>query len=129
MTPNQYAAAVVDLLLKGVSPERVFDGLEKTLLRRGHMKLRKAILKRAHTLYGQKTKSERATVRVARESDADIYADAIKKDCAQLNMSTQPQITLDGSLIGGYLLETQDQLVDKSYKRALVALYRNIITN
>lgn len=126
MDAHQYATAMVAVVTGGTDPEQALAGLDRTLKRRGHTKLRTAILLRVLTLLTEEEKRNTPTVRIARKEDVATYESAIQKLATELGLSGTPAVVIDDSLIGGYVLETKDTLVDKSYKRTLLSLYRNI---
>ena len=125
MRTHDYIDALISLLEEGRDFEDVIKNLKVVLEKKGHQKLYRSILeglsRRLGTIHAQQ-----ATVHVAREKD-------IKTLKEQLNAHLQALETdsfdteIDPTLIGGYVIEHNNKIIDNSYKSRLVALYRSLI--
>jgi len=73
-------------------------------------------------------KADAMSVRVARESDRDKLSAYIKSAATQMGASTQKEcVSVDLSLIGGFIIEKDGKRLDASYKHKLVQLYKKLI--
>lgn len=126
MRTNDYINAVLSILSEGGEFDDVIKKLKQTLEVKGHQKLYRSIL------LGLLKKSERAvyanvaTVTTAREKDIGSLKEQIEKSLKSLN-TTEFESRVDQSLVGGYVVEHDNKLIDNSYKSRLVALYRSLI--
>jgi F0F1-type ATP synthase delta subunit len=107
--------------------EERFEQFRASLKRRGHEKLLTRILHEYKRLAIVRERQKRVTLRISDEGDT-----AVAETAAGEYLSNEQQQRMrtycDDSLIGGFQLETHDTLVDNSYKRMLLQLYRRLIT-
>jgi F0F1-type ATP synthase delta subunit len=120
MKAIDYAQAVY--ALKENETDIVVDGLVSVLKKRGAISLLPNILKEYEALLARKN-AEGPTITIADESKKDEIINLLSKDIKESN----PEIKVDASIIGGYVYKTKNILLDKSYKSALLGMYRNII--
>jgi F0F1-type ATP synthase delta subunit len=71
--------------------------------------------------------SAKPRVIVAKASAHEALSGAIKKDVQALGADAV-EVTVDDSLVGGYIVRTTDAQIDRSYKTSLLDLYRRITT-
>ncbi len=129
MSPKTYAQAFIELLQTGTRHEDALSGLDATLARRGHTKLKRHILTIVHRTLEAKRSTENAELVVARNGDEARYTKAIELVCKSLGVTKPASATVDETLIGGFILTTGTKRVDRSYKRTLSNLYRSIINS
>lgn len=123
MLTSSYAQALQGALKEGMSVEDALKGLDRTLARHGHEKLKADILEELVRLMETERKSATNKLLVARDGDVATMSAQVKtRGDAPLDIAVDP------TLIGGYVLQQSDTRIDKSYKRALLDLYGNIIS-
>lgn len=125
MQASHYAQALLGLLESGHDPAKVLARLDEVLARKGHAKLRPAILQQVSTRLARRGAASR--IFVAAEGDAKEYAKEVQTLLKERGIDEAPDVHIDTTLIGGFKLETTDVRIDKTYKRALIDLYRRII--
>lgn len=127
MIYTAYSKAAYRALLKGVDPEMVCASLKRLLARKGHSGLYPRILR---DLYRALTKNQAqrvVQVSVARERDIARFAAQIKAYTARIGADQHSIVhTTDPTLIGGFTVETPSTRLDRSFKHALLALYRSL---
>lgn len=123
---KQYIQAVLEMIAEGKSPDAIIDGLVKTLEAKGHMRLYASVLRGVLRILETETNSNVAIVTVVDEKAAVKYADAIKQSLSTLSADSKPETKVDPTIIGGYTVEFNDVLIDKSHKAQLVSLYRKL---
>ena len=113
---DQYAQFLYGMELREDSSRRFVALLEK----RGHQKLLPAIIQKVERLTLRHNKIGKTTLTIAKESDAPS---ALK----EVSSYGTPQVTtIDPSIIGGWRFRSTATLVDRTYKRMLLDLYRNV---
>lgn len=124
---GQYIEAVLALLNQGKNPSEVFSGLKQALEKKGHGKLYASILHGVLTKLRAVRISTQAVVTVSATSDAKKMKNEIEEALAILHAEKSYEVVEDQSIIGGFTLLQNNMLLDKSYKTALINLYRSII--
>lgn len=127
MTPKQYAQAFIELLNAGTQSDAALSGLDAALQQRGHEKLKRQILTIVHRTLTAHAREAGVTLTVAKEGDEKRYKAAVKAVCDELGIDAPTETAVDTTLIGGFVLATGTKRADRSYKRTLQNLYRNII--
>ncbi len=119
-----YVTVIVESILAGLPVEEVLARTKRTLTKRGHLRLWSQVLKAAVRELESKLRSAAPEVRVASEAvtQADI-ATALRAIGAE---EREYRLVVDKTLIGGAVARYQGLVLDTSYKRALVDLYRAI---
>ena len=123
MIERTYAQALINVTSRdGADEKKSVDNLVAQLKASGRMKLLPRILGelRAMTMHG---KTLAGTVEVAHEKDS-AHALKIAKE-AGMNVA---HTTVNKSLISGFRLRAGGTLRDESGKRALIDLYRKIVS-
>jgi F0F1-type ATP synthase delta subunit len=126
MRTNDYIQATSSLLSDGKEFNDVIKRLKTVLDEKGHQKLFRSIL------LGLQRKTERtisdnvATVSVARKKDLKDLKDKINNSLSEIE-AKDFQASVDETIIGGFVVEHDNKIIDKSYKSRLVALYRSLI--
>ena len=119
-----YIQATIEMLQSGTDVDFVFTGLQRTLETKGHLRLHVAILRGVLRILETKTGSTQAIVTVAKESDTNSLSEMIKANLATLNSEGDFITKIDETLIGGVVVESNNKVIDMSYKTALTNLYR-----
>ena len=128
MTVALYTQATLDALNKGLSPEKVLEGLKGALANRGHETLYPKVLK-AVTLRLKKADADRvATIKVAVLGDEKQYHEAIEAFLKEANATTHV-VSQDETIIGGFVAQTNTLRRDQSYKESLLSIYRSVINH
>lgn len=122
---EHYIKAVLEMVHEGRDPAEVLQKLREVLDRRGHSRLYHAVLRGvARVLEARGTKD--ATVVVASEAGYQKYQTVIEQALSEFGAKQSPEVIVDDTIIGGYIVEAEHKQLDKSYKTKLVSLYRNI---
>lgn len=127
---QNYAQALRDLVRDtDVSKHaEISDTFVKVLKKKGHISLLPTILKEFEKYRMRDLDTKRVILTVAKNSDAEKYKDEALNHVASLEKGDHIGVKVDKRLIGGFKLESGDMVVDGSYKRRLLNLYREIIT-
>jgi F0F1-type ATP synthase delta subunit len=122
---DTYVQAVLELIDEGVSIETVLPQLHHTLVRRGHSSLYASILTAVERVLDARRPG--TFVVVAQAADYETQKDVIAKELAALGADPSDVAVLtDATLIGGRVVEHNHTRTDKSYKQALLRLYRSV---
>ena len=92
---------------------------------RGHAKLLPNILKEFDQKVAQSEKKSVSTLEVSKDADVSEAKKTLEADGNDL---TEIEIVIDERLIGGFQYEKDDLVIDSSYKKSLLNLYRKITT-
>lgn len=119
-----YVTAVVAMVLAGTPVETVLANTKAALDKKGHARLWGAVLRGAvreltHAL------SANAPKIVLAKNDAATLANA-KAALVALKAEGEAVVIVDETLIGGFIASAKHQIVDSSYKRALLDVYRKV---
>lgn len=125
MRTRDYITASAQLIESGTDIETVLSGLKRTLTRRGHERLLPRVLSGLRAHLDAHTIDDAYTVVVAREKDRETFSQEID---AMRGEKEVHATHVDDRIVGGYILEGKDTIIDASYKTALRALYNRIIT-
>ncbi len=124
---KHYINAVVELLLQGNDPDAVLMNLKKVLQQKGHDALYAEILKGVETELSLQENKERPAIFVATEKDSVTFKKEIGAELSRLDAkASDATVTVDASLIGGFLITHKGKLINRSYKQQLLSLYRSI---
>ncbi len=113
---DKLITAYASLLLK-YEPASVRASMEK----RGHGKLWRRALLEAERSAGKDNARTEQVITLARRDDAAKHAENIAKVNA-----ANARITLDPSIVGGFILRNGFARTDRSYKTTLINLYRKV---
>ncbi len=122
---DTYITAVLEMIAEGAMPDVVLAGLQQSLKKHGHERLYASVLRGVSRVLSAGS-ADAVSVTVAQSSDVEKHQTAIKATLTELGVTTEPVVTIDESLIGGYVAEANNQRVDASYKSKLVSVYRNV---
>lgn len=124
---EHYITATLDLLEAGHPVGEVFAGLRRVLGSRNHAQLLPGILRGILRRLSDRTVTAGTRVFVATIEDAATLAKEIELYLATLGGSgNAPVVVVDGTLIGGAVVEHNAARIDASYKRALLSLYERV---
>ncbi|MEK9167980.1 MAG: F0F1 ATP synthase subunit delta [Patescibacteria group bacterium] len=131
MLAQWYAQALYDSIrdVSGKDAEKIFARFLDIVKRRGHTRLlnRVALLLRV-----QEEKDlwrSGVTLTIASEKDADRFGKRTAEFAeSETDGKRTTRLCVDGTIIGGYRLRTSTTLLDDSYKRHLLDIYRLITT-
>jgi len=126
MQAREYIVAVHQSLESGKDISDVFKGLYAALEKRGHEKLKRKILFGLLEYIEEKEKSTAPEVRLAKNEDMKKLSVSIKKALTELGAEEAPRVSIDVKHIGGYTATYNGKCIDRSYKSALLQLYKNI---
>ena len=115
-----YAQALWELIQKGEKPKEAVTKIHTALASRGRASLMPAIGRAFERLAQRGAQKNRSVLVVARKGDE---AKARKESGA-----TDAELKVDESLIGGWKLFDKGQLIDESWKSALLSIYHNATT-
>ena len=104
--------------------EAVFEGLQKSMQKKGHMRLYASVLRGVLRILETKKDVAIATVVVANSADVQKYADTIKATLTSIEAGEDFSTEIDETIIGGVIVKANNTIVDQSYKTALTNLYR-----
>lgn len=124
---KHYISAVIELLLSGKDVDDVLKGLSAALKRKGHEKLYGQILTGVMRSLTEGQSSVASNIVVAKESDRKELKDAIAGALENIGGNVKDaRITVDETLIGGFIASHKGRLINRSYKQRLLSLYRSI---
>jgi len=132
MKAQQYAEALFQATRTKNDAEldRIAIQFRSLLEARGHLALLPAVVRELEKLFTQRTNAAEVVIRVAKHSDAETLSDTIKADIQTLDATHLPtHVLVDETLIGGHEVRAQGKRIDRTYKRSLLTLYTNLITN
>jgi F0F1-type ATP synthase delta subunit len=122
---HAYVTALVEKILSGMPVGEALDRTKATLEKHGHSRLWSQVLKAAARLLEAKLKSHVPQVTIAQEGG--VSEAAIESALAKIGAKPgEYRLTVDPTLIGGMTARFKGMVLDQSYKRALVDLYRRI---
>jgi len=127
MRPHDYIIALFELIRDGKDIDVALDALKALLKRKGQTKLYPRILTGLLKQIEKSSAQTTTTVVIGREKDAEILKHEIETTLNALNGTSSYETSVDATIIGGFKIKHQSTIVDKSYKRQLVALYRSLI--
>jgi F0F1-type ATP synthase delta subunit len=120
-----YITALTDSLLATENVDEVLVRTEALLTQKGHTRLWPAVLRGVVVELEKRVVDETPEVTVAKEGGVDKAK--LAEVLAALKVQTETVKTVvDPSLIGGFTVQYRDTVIDKSYKRALLDIYRKV---
>jgi F0F1-type ATP synthase delta subunit len=121
-----YVTALTNSILSGLPIEEALTNVKALLVRKGHQRLWPQILRATKRVLEARLKSSVPQVSVAKTGV--VSAETIKSALLAIGVAEDEVyvITEDNTLVGGFTARFKGTLLDKSYKRVLVDLYRNI---
>jgi len=122
---NHYIQATIEMIQTGTAVEAVFDGLKKSMQKKGHIRLYASVLHGVLRILETKKDIAVATVVVAKDADVQKYADTIKQTLISIKAGDDFSTKVDETIIGGVIVKNNNTIVDRSYKTVLTNLYRS----
>ncbi len=122
---NAYVTALTQSILAGTDIETALTRLRARLERQGHLRLYGQILKASARVLEAKLKETVPQVVVAKTGavNRETLMSAITRLSA--DQSTYEE-QVDETIVGGFIVRFKDQVLDASYKRRLLDLYRQV---
>lgn len=121
-----YVTALTNSILGGLAVEEALTNVKALLVRKGHQRLWPQILRATKRVLEARLKSSVPQVAVAKLGA--VSTETLKSALLALGVAENEAYTIseDSTLVGGFTARFKGTLLDKSYKRVLVDLYRNI---
>lgn len=122
-----YAHALYDL-----QKSRKLDGaaavskLIKVLKRKGHLKLLPRIVDEFEKILGLERNKHTMRLTCANETDFEKYKETLKEHFAHSGAEFTEEV-VDENIIGGFVLEKGEVVIDGSYKKKLLLLYQSAL--
>lgn len=123
MLEANYAQAITELLAQPkADASAVAEGLQRTLLARGHLALLPRIMAHLERTAGRERNRRRVVARIAGSHDAQ----AAQAKAKELAAGNDAEVIEDESLITGFAIEGPGFRYDASSRAALMDLYRTL---
>jgi F0F1-type ATP synthase delta subunit len=127
MHVRDYAHATYQVINSGLGVDAALTKLKLVMQKRGSMRLYPRVLKELIALLEKQTHRTVTTVTVARVKDISRHDLDIEKALISLGAAKEYTTAVDPTIVGGFKISKYDRVIDSTYKRRLVALYRSII--
>lgn len=126
MLKHSYVTALVDLLLSGVDFDTALKNTKDLLDSKGHGRLWPAILQGVVTELEKRVCRNMPQIKVSSKKDQE--SEKINTSLKDLGVDREKthEIDHDSFLIGGYILHSNDNIIDASYKKVLLDLYHDV---
>lgn len=121
----QYAQAIYELGIDATPKQKkhYIDALFALLQRKGHKKLLPDILKEYQKIVVAGAEKKAAKLTIVNKKQAEPAKLELKKYASFAGSMTLHE---DDTLIGGFVYDDGDTVIDGSYKQALLTLYRTL---
>lgn len=110
-----YAQALFELIQKGEKPKEAVVKIHSALAARGRASLMPAVGRAFERLAQREAVKNRSVLVVARKQD--------EAKAREASGATEAELSVDESLIGGWQLFKEGQMIDQSWKSALLSIY------
>ncbi len=120
-TKKQYVKALLELLETEADTTKVIKHLKEVMIKRGHDRLLVPVLREVTRILAASTRGDEATLTLADKTDEKHY----HKEISKLIGDGQFRTKLDPTIVGGFILDQNNQRLDKSYKSRLISWYRS----
>jgi len=122
---NSYVTALTNSILSGLPTEQALLNTKALLKKRGHERLWSQVLRASLRVLEAKLKQSNAQITLANPDSLDksVISQVLKELGAPSDNYTT---VIDSTIIGGFKARSASKLIDKSYKTALLNLYRKI---
>lgn len=120
---NAYARLILDAP-EGKAGQAFAEKLVAYMKAKGHLSLIPSMLRIAE----RSPRKNTATVTVKNAADVQKLKPQIKESLKALGYEEKPDIAVDPDIVGGYTAVFAGKAVDKSFRSALLAVYRNTIS-
>ena len=128
MIVNDYSSALFELLAKGSQGDALLESLQSLLKKKGHERLYASILKDLLAKFEKDKQRNSIQVMVGREKDIPHLKESILEAMATLGTEKEFLSHVDTTLIGGFKIKSHDKVIDRSYKKQLLTIYRSLTT-
>lgn len=129
MIVQDYSSALFELLQEKDQGDAVLNSLQSLLKKKGHEKLYASILKDLLAKFEKDKQRNSIHVAVGREKDISQLKDSIYKAMATLGEEKEFLSHVDQTLIGGFTIKSRGKVIDHSYKKQLLTIYRSLTTS
>ena len=126
MHTRDYIHAVSDILRKNGDVENTLATLRQMLQSRGLIKLYPAILRGVLQKQERTVSHEETQIIFARTEDTEKFTDEIIAHLTTRNLPHIYTYLIDPTLVGGYIIKTKNERINKSFKQTLLHTYRTI---
>jgi F0F1-type ATP synthase delta subunit len=109
---------------KDVSAQYV-ESLIAFMKSKGHLSLLPSVVR----ILEREPETHRASIVVARAEDAKKFARSIADSLKLLGTEVMPAASVDARIVGGHIVRAGSQIVDKSFRNALVEMYRKTVSH
>ena len=123
--PGEYAQALLELS-KEKSPKEATDNLIALLKEKGHSSLLPSILEEYLKASERERDSETIVLTIAKTKDASKFKAELQEHMEHSDAAFTKEV-VDETIIGGYILEKGEMVIDASYKKKLLLLYQSAI--
>lgn len=121
-----YITALVNTLLEGKEVDAVLASTKQLLTKKGHERLWPAVLHGALRELEKRGRADVPQVTLAKEIEEKSVKISEALKALGVEAGAAYDVSVDDSLIGGFIVRYKDRMIDASYKRALVDLYRKV---
>ncbi len=127
MLARKYAQALYNKAHeKGARQESVAKDFIELMRARGQLKLLSPVLSEYRKIVETASRRSRVIARVAKEKDVRTYHDEIEKVLKDMGIDEKPERIIDESVVGGVRIESHGAIYDRTYRRGLLELFRQI---
>lgn len=123
MYTKDYVEATYKVLTENGDTKHVLGSLSSYLKKRGLLKLYPAILRGLEAKVVRKEKNLVPRITVAREKDLERHKAEIQTYTGE---DSTPQVTIDPTIIGGFIIKTKGTYIDQSHKSKLLQAYHRV---
>jgi F0F1-type ATP synthase delta subunit len=127
MHVRDYAHAAYQVINSGHGVDETLTKLKSVMQTRGSARLYPRVLKELVALLEKHVHRTVTTVTVARVKDISRHDLDIEKALMSLEAAKEYTTVVDPTIVGGFKISKYDRVIDSTYKRRLVTLYRSII--
>ena len=126
---QSYITALTDALNKNIDVDSVLKRTEQLMIKKGHSRLWPAVLRGVIREMERRNQINTPQVIVATKTAETVLKDErLTKALTSVGadaLSTY-NVSVDNTLIGGFVVRYRDRMLDVSYKRALTDLYHKV---
>lgn len=126
MLIKDYVQGAYAVLAQKNDVDALLVSLKEYLRTRGLSSLYPKILRGLQEKIRRSQKTHTPKLRIARASDQKNFEKEIEAEIAHLKIHEAPQVEIDPTLIGGFVIKSAHLQTDKSYKATLLQAYRSL---
>lgn len=129
MLARKYAQALYNAATADKArPEAAAKNFVELLKSRGQAKLLPSVLSEYKKIIEKASRRGSAIVRVAHEKDAQTYGTEVARVLEDMGIKEKPTRVVDEAVVGGVRVETHGAIYDRTYRRGLILIYNDIVT-